>query len=62
MTEYAMKAIYYRISCLLSRETTVLKISPILILNTNVKLLYYILLESIKESSLFNRPPGALFL
>lgn len=36
--------------------------SPIVILNTNPKLLYYILLESIKGSSFFNWQLGAHFL
>lgn len=51
MTEYAIKAIYYRMSYTLSRlqaEKVVFKISPILILNTSAKLLHYVLLENIK--------------
>lgn len=64
MTEYAMKAIYCRVSYTLlgvQTEKFVFKMSPILILNTNAKLLYYILLKSIKESSLLNMQLGALF-
>lgn len=51
MTEYAMKAVYYRIFHTLksSDKKAVFKMSPILILNTNAKLLPYILPEGIKE-------------